>query len=88
MKQEIIPGKPLNKSLSTNLKNYTGHTDRVEVSNETGISVSTIRDVIYQGNPVTKKNLIAVIGMIRAAKRNIQKAKEAEVIFEEIEIIV
>lgn len=88
MKHQIIPGKPLNESLSTNLKMYTGHTDRLDVSERTGVSVSTIRDVIYQGNPVTKKNLIAVLGMIQAAKKNIRTAKEAEVIFEEIEVIV
>ena len=49
-------GKPISEQLSGYLRTYTDKHDRANVSVETGVGTSTIREVMYRTNPVTKRN--------------------------------
>lgn len=81
-------GESLPEEIAENLKVFTGHSDRVQVSEDTGVSASTIRDVIYLGNKVTKKNLKGMKKLILIASENckasIDAARNADVIFEQL----
>lgn len=81
-------GKPIDIQLSEYLKIYTNKEDRKSVARACGMSESTLRDLVYQGNKVTEKNRSALSVLIDVAKENclqsIEKAKKAKVIFEEI----
>jgi len=80
--QEENYGKPISEKLSEYLRAYTDKDDRANVSSETGVSVSTIRDVSYRNNMVTGGNAVAMIALMKIAVVNctnkIQHAKKAK----------
>lgn len=81
-------GKPISTQLSEYLKVYTSSKDRTEVSRSSGVSVSTLRDIIYSGNSISEKNAPAMLTLMKIAVRNctksIEKAKEFQVYYEEV----
>jgi len=63
-------GKPINENLSIILRRNTAKDDLANVALITGISFSTIRDVVYRTNSLTKLNSKAVTALIEIAFEN------------------
>jgi hypothetical protein len=63
-------GKPINEKLSITLRRNTTKDDFANVASNTGISFSTIRDVVYRTNSLTKSNSMAIKELIRNAFEN------------------
>jgi hypothetical protein len=79
-------GKPISEQLSEYLKEYTTTNDRADVCEQTSIGTSTLRDVVFRYNSLSKTNYIAVVELMRVAVRNctqrIQSSKQAKRFFE------
>ena len=60
-------GIPISEELSNFIKEYTNTNDRANVSSETGIGTSTVRDVAYRANNLTESNSKAVIALVKIA---------------------
>lgn len=79
-------GKPISEQLSEYLKQYTTSNDRANVCQQTSIGTSTIRDLVYRNNNLSKSNYIAVVELMRIAVRNctqkINDSKQAKRYFE------
>lgn len=63
-------GKPISQELSETLREYTSKDDRSDVSTKTGISLSSIRDVMYRNNSLTESNSRAIVMLSAIAKDN------------------
>lgn len=63
-------GKPLNEKLSTVLRRNSSKDDFANIAAQTGISFSTIRDVLYRTNSLTKSNAKAIKALIEVAFDN------------------
>ncbi|WP_425235231.1 hypothetical protein [Ulvibacterium sp.] len=63
-------GKPINEKLSLTLRRNTTKDDFANVATTTGVSFSTIRDVIYRTNSLTKSNSKAIEELLRIAFDN------------------
>jgi len=63
-------GKPINEKLSHTLRRNTSKDDFANVATTTGISFSTIRDVIYRTNSLTRSNSKAIEELLRIAFDN------------------
>ncbi len=70
MFQEEDYGKPLNEQLSIILRRNSSKNDYANIAACTGISFSTIRDVVYRTNSLTKSNSKAIKKIIRIAFDN------------------
>lgn len=69
LKNEIF-GCPISEDLSLHLKRYTTNKDWADVSVKTRVGTSTIRDVIYRNNALTKNNSKAIIELAMVALQN------------------
>jgi len=67
-------GKPISQELSETLREYTSKDDRSDVSTQTGVSLSSIRDVMYRNNSLTESNSRAIIMLSAIAKENCKQA--------------
>ncbi len=63
-------GKPLNARLSEILRRTTSKDDIANVSLRSNVSFSTIRDVIYRTNSLTKSNSKAIALLVHVAFEN------------------
>lgn len=63
-------GKPINEKLSVTLRRNTSKDDFANVATHTNISFSTIRDVVYRTNSLTKSNSNAIRELVRVAFDN------------------
>jgi len=63
-------GKPINERLSQTLRRNTSKDDFANVATHTNVSFSTIRDVIYRTNSLTRSNAKAITELIRIAFDN------------------
>lgn len=63
-------GKPISELLSDYLKANTTSNDIAIVAEQTGVSMSTIKYVIYRTNSLTEANSGAIIEMVRKAIEN------------------
>lgn len=63
-------GKPINEKLSITLRRNTTKDDFANIAARTNVSFSTIRDVVYRTNSLTKSNSKAIKALIRAAFDN------------------
>lgn len=63
-------GKPINEKLSIILRRNTSKNDLANVAIITGISFSTIRDVLYRTNSLTRANSKAVFALVEIAFNN------------------
>lgn len=63
-------GKPLNAKLSEILRRTTSKDDIANVAVRSNISFSTIRDVIYRTNSLTKSNSKAIALLVHVAFEN------------------
>lgn len=70
MLKEEDYGKPLNEQLSIILRRNSSKNDYANIAAYTGISISTIRDVVYRTNSLTKSNSKAIKEIIRVAFDN------------------
>lgn len=72
-------GKPLNEKLSLILRRNSSKDDYANLVSRTGVSFSTIRDVVYRTNSLTKSNVKAINALIRVAFDNsLAKQLQAE----------
>ena len=72
-------GKPLNERLSLILRRNASKNDFANVAIRSEISFSTIRDVVYRTNSLTKSNARAISLLIHAAFENaLAKKLQAE----------
>lgn len=60
---------PISAELSDFLRRYTNSTDWAETCIKTKVGTSTIRDLIYRTNSLTKRNSKAIIHLIEIAKK-------------------
>jgi len=63
-------GKPINAGLSEILRRTTSKDDIANVSLRSNVSFSTIRDVIYRTNSLTKSNSKAIALLVHVAFEN------------------
>jgi len=63
-------GKPINEKLSITLRRNTTKDDFANIASCTNVSFSTIRDVVYRTNSLTKSNSLAIKALIRVAFDN------------------
>ncbi|WP_299533826.1 hypothetical protein [Ulvibacterium sp.] len=63
-------GRPINEKLSLTLRRNTTKDDFANVATFTGVSFSTIRDVVYRTNSLTKSNARAIEELLRIAFDN------------------
>ena len=63
-------GKPISQDLSAIIRRNTEKNDLANVASASGISFSTIRDVVYRTNSVTKTNEAAITELIKIAFNN------------------
>lgn len=63
-------GKPINERLSSTLRRNTTKDDFANIAALTDISFSTIRDVVYRTNSLTKSNSKAINAIIKIAFDN------------------
>jgi hypothetical protein len=75
-------GKPLNVELSNYLNSYIGKNEYANVSEKTGVSISTIKFVVLRVNTLTENNSVAIIELMKIAvekcNTSMQNAKEAK----------
>ncbi|WP_394747915.1 hypothetical protein [Spongiimicrobium salis] len=63
-------GKPISEKLSSVLRRNTTKGDFANVATQTNISFSTIRDVVYRTNSLTKSNSKGIEVLIKTAFNN------------------
>ena len=63
-------GKPISEKLSLTLRRNTTKDDLADVASVANVSFSTIRDVVYRTNSLTKSNAKAIQKLIRKAFDN------------------
>ncbi|MEM7380132.1 MAG: hypothetical protein AAF361_02915 [Bacteroidota bacterium] len=63
-------GKPISEKLSVILRRNTSKDDYANVAASTNVSFSTIRDVVYRTNSLTKSNSKAIIVLLQRAFEN------------------
>ncbi len=79
MFQEDEYGKPINEKLSAILRRNTTKDDFANIASHTNISFSTIRDVVYRTNSLTKSNSKAIKHLLKIAFENsLAKQLQAE----------
>ncbi len=79
MLSEDYYGKPINEKLSITLRRNTTKDDFANVAAYTNVSFSTIRDVVYRTNSLTKSNSRAIKALVKVAFDNsLAKQLQAE----------
>ncbi|SNY95094.1 hypothetical protein [Flagellimonas pacifica] len=63
-------GKPISEQLSTVLRRNVTKDDLANVATSSSISFSTIRDVVYRTNSLTRSNAKAISLLVHAAFEN------------------
>ena len=63
-------GKPISEKLSEVLRRNTSKNDFANIAIQSNVSFSTIRDVVYRTNSLTKQNATAISLLIHAAFEN------------------
>ncbi|MEN1784663.1 MAG: hypothetical protein AAGF77_05930 [Bacteroidota bacterium] len=63
-------GRPINERLSTILRRTTSKDDLANIALRSSVSFSTIRDVIYRTNSLTKSNAKAIALLVHVAFEN------------------
>lgn len=72
-------GKPINEELSITLRRNTSKNDIANIAASTAVSFSTIRDVVYRTNSLTRSNSRAIQQLVRIAFENsLAKQLQAE----------
>ncbi|MEX0274886.1 MAG: hypothetical protein AB3N16_10955 [Flavobacteriaceae bacterium] len=72
-------GKPIEAKLSIALRRNTTKEDLANVAVITNISFSTVRDVVYRTNSLTKSNSKAIKALVKIAQDNsLAKQLQAE----------
>ena len=77
-------GKPISERLSTILRRTTSKDDLANIALRSSVSFSTIRDVVYRTNSLTKSNAKAIALLIHVAFENAIALKlqaEGDIIF-------
>ncbi|MGX1928149.1 hypothetical protein [Flagellimonas sp. 2504JD4-2] len=63
-------GKPISEQLSLTLRRNVSKDDFANIASRSNVSFSTIRDVVYRTNSLTKSNAKAISLLIHAAYEN------------------
>lgn len=56
--------------LSQNLKEYTSPQDRIDASEETGVGINSVLNVMRRTNTLTEKNEPAIVALLATATKN------------------
>lgn len=67
---KYIYGQPINQDLSNALRDNISVEDIADIAIKGGVSASTLRDVMYRRNSVTKNNEKAISMLIDRALKN------------------
>lgn len=70
MFQDNDYGKPISEKLSATLRRNATKNDFANIASRSNISFSTIRDVVYRTNSLTKSNSRAIKMLTRTAFKN------------------
>jgi len=70
MFSEIDYGKPISEELSIVLRRNVNKNDYANIASRSNVSFSTIRDVVYRTNSLTKSNAKAISLLIYVAFEN------------------
>ena len=70
MFEEEDYGKPISEHLSVVLRRNSSKDDLANIAEVTGVSFSTIRDVIYRTNSLTRSNSKAIHSLLNIAFQN------------------
>ncbi|MEM8999120.1 MAG: hypothetical protein AAGB24_02565 [Bacteroidota bacterium] len=84
MFEEKDYGKPISEKLSVVLRRNVSKNDYANIAAKSNISFSTIRDVVYRTNSLTKSNAKAIALLVYAAFENSLAHKiqaEGDIIF-------
>jgi len=68
-------GKIISEQLADYLNKYTTASDRANVSEATGVGVTTLRNIVYRTNNLTENNSIGVLELMRTAIANAKQEK-------------
>ncbi len=68
--------KPISEKLSEALKMHISNADRAELSIQSSVSVSTIRELMYRNISVTENNEPGLILMIETALANCEATEK------------
>lgn len=63
-------GKPISEQLSIILRRNVTKNDYANIASRSNVSFSTIRDVVYRTNSLTKSNALAISLLMHAAYEN------------------
>lgn len=63
-------GKPINEQLSIILRRNVSKNDYANIASKSGVSFSTLRDVVYRTNSLTKSNAKGISLLIHTAFEN------------------
>jgi len=63
-------GKPISERLSIILRRNTSKNDYANIALKSSVSFSTIRDVVYRTNSLTKSNAKAIVLLVHVAFEN------------------
>lgn len=63
-------GKPISEKLSITLRRNSSKNDFANIAAATAVSFSTIRDVVYRTNSLTKSNSKAILELVRISFEN------------------
>lgn len=63
-------GRPITEKLSTTLRRNSTKNDFANIAASSGISFSTIRDVVYRTNSLTHSNSKAIVELIQISFNN------------------
>ncbi|MGW9684678.1 hypothetical protein [Flagellimonas sp. 2504JD1-5] len=63
-------GKPISEQLSIILRRNATKNDFANIASRSNVSFSTIRDVVYRTNSLTKSNAMAISLLMHAAYEN------------------
>ncbi|MEX0316235.1 MAG: hypothetical protein AB3N18_18790 [Allomuricauda sp.] len=63
-------GKPISEQLSTVLRRNVTKDDYANIASRSNVSFSTVRDVVYRTNSLTKSNAKAISLLVHAAYEN------------------
>lgn len=63
-------GRPISEDLSIILRRNSSKNDFANIAANTGVSFSTIRDVVYRTNSLTRSNSKAIFALVRISFEN------------------
>jgi len=80
-------GYPISSELSDFIKKHTTKNDRADVSRDTGVGTSILRDVVYRTRSLTQDNSKGIIELIKISVGRIESHVEEAESIKEVKLI-